>query len=292
MTIARDDSLIELVHLDQINVVNPRKRNRREFGEIVRNISEIGLKRPITVTRREGPDGWRYDLICGQGRLEAYQALGQKEIPALVVNTDNHEALIMSLVENIARRKRRPIEMLQNISTMKTRGDDEKSIARKVGLTIEYVRGILRLLEAREDRLLRAVEWGHIPISVAVRIAGSDRDDMRTALSEAYESGSLKGKQLIAARRLVEQRLRSGKGISRIEGAQAATVSSAELIRGYQDEVDRKRLLIRTAEAVHERLTFIIEAVRKLLADQNFVALLRAEGLESLPSSLADRLRS
>ena len=41
------------------------------------NIAELGLKRPITVTRRDVAEGIRYELVCGQGRLEAYQALGQ-----------------------------------------------------------------------------------------------------------------------------------------------------------------------------------------------------------------------
>ena len=70
---------IELIALDRINVLNPRVRSKRTFELIVSNISAVGLKRPITVARREVTDGTRYDLVCGQGRYEAYKALGQKE---------------------------------------------------------------------------------------------------------------------------------------------------------------------------------------------------------------------
>jgi ParB family chromosome partitioning protein len=78
--------LVELIPVERINVVNPRVRNQRVFKEIVSNIAQLGLKKPITVTKRDEPDGPRYDLVCGQGRLEAYQALGQAEIPVLVID--------------------------------------------------------------------------------------------------------------------------------------------------------------------------------------------------------------
>jgi ParB family chromosome partitioning protein len=71
-----------MVPIDRINVINPRLRNKRLFKEIVANIEHLGLKKPITVTRHERPDGPQYDLICGQGRVEAFQALGEREIPA------------------------------------------------------------------------------------------------------------------------------------------------------------------------------------------------------------------
>ena len=66
-----------MVPIDRITVINPRVRNKKVFKQITSNIAELGLKRPITVTRREDADGPRYDLVCGQGRLEAYQVLGQ-----------------------------------------------------------------------------------------------------------------------------------------------------------------------------------------------------------------------
>lgn len=43
---------VEMIPIDRIVVVNPRIRNKRVFREIIDNIAEIGLKRPITVTRR------------------------------------------------------------------------------------------------------------------------------------------------------------------------------------------------------------------------------------------------
>jgi ParB family chromosome partitioning protein len=50
--------------------------------------------------------------------------------------------------------------------------------------------------------------------------------------------------------------------------------------------------MIKKAEFVQQRLFFVVEAVRQLLADENFTNLLRAEGLESLPKYLADRIQA
>ena len=204
---------VEMIPIDRITVINPRVRNKKIFKEITSNIAELGLKRPITVTRREDTDGPRYDLVCGQGRLEAYQVLGQREIPALVVEADTEDCLVMSLVENLARRQHRAIDLLHDIEGLKRRGYSDAAIARKTDLTIEYVKGVIRLLEKSEHRLLRAVEAGQIPVSIAVDIAAADDEDVQIILQQAYEKKLLRGHKLIAARRLIEQRRRRGKGI-------------------------------------------------------------------------------
>jgi ParB family chromosome partitioning protein len=290
-----DPTAVEMIPIDRITVINPRVRNKRIFAEIVSNISELGLKRPITVTRRQDPDGLRYDLVCGQGRLEAYEALGQQDIPAIVVDADTEDCMVMSLVENLARRQHRAIDLLHDIEGMKKRGYNEGAIAKKTGLTIEYVRAVLRLLKHGEHRLLRAVEAGQIPVSVALDIAAASDSETQLILQQAYEKKLLRGHKLIAARRLVEQRQRRGKGL-RINGQpgkrRERPLSSNGLIRAYQEDVDRKRLLIRKAETTRNRLVFVTEAMRKLFDDENFVTLLRAEAIDSLPRNIAVRFEA
>src|SRR6186713_2867465 len=116
---------VELIPIDRITVINPRVRNKKIFKEITSNIAELGLKKPITVTRRGSADDARFDLVCGQGRLEAYLALGQQEIPAFVVEADTEDCLVMSLVENLARRQHRAIDLLHDIEGLKRRGYGE-----------------------------------------------------------------------------------------------------------------------------------------------------------------------
>lgn len=283
---------VQNIPIEQITVINPRVRNKKIFNEIVENIAKIGLKRPITVAARPADDGPRYDLVCGQGRLEAYQSLGQTEIPAVVINAGNEDCLVMSLVENLARRQHSAIDLLHGVESLRKRGYDDSEIATKTGLTLEYVRSVLHLLTNGEHRLLRAAETGVIPVSVAVDIAAAKDDDVQAVLQQAYEKKFLRGKKLLAVRRLIEKRRTYGKG--RRTGSPTSTriVSVERLLRTYRDDIDKKRQLVRKAETIRDRLIFVTEGLRKLLADDHFVTLLRAENLETLPRSLADRLQT
>lgn len=283
---------VEMIPIDLITVVNPRVRNKKTFKEIVENISQLGLKKPITVSRRMEAGGPYYDLVCGQGRLEAYKSLGQSEVPALVVSADSEDCLIASLVENCARRQHRAIDLLQDIRGMQERGYSSVEVARKTGLTLEYVHGVARLIEKGEQRLLRSVETGVIPVSVAVEIADADDHDVQSALSLAYERGLLKGKRLIAAKRLIELRRRRGKGLANGESKARKRLSADALIKAYREDTERKRALIRRTENTRDRLLIITEALRRLARDEQFVALLEDEGLATMPESIGTRLKS
>ena len=69
---------VQLIPVESIHVLNPRVRNAKIFDGIVHNMTQVGIKRPITVTTRHGNqvDGKLYYLVCGQGRLEAFLACG------------------------------------------------------------------------------------------------------------------------------------------------------------------------------------------------------------------------
>lgn len=283
---------VEMIPINRITVVNPRIRNKKHFKEIIDNIEQIGLKRPITVTRRMESSGPFYDLVCGQGRLEAFKALGQDVVPALVVSANAEDCLIASLVENCARRLHRPIDLLHDIGEMKKRGHSVANIAQMTDLPIDYVYAVIRLLEQGEERLLRAVESGHIPFSVALDIANAEDRDIQAALQSAYERKLLRGKKLMHAKRLVEQRRQRGKGLRSNGSPSPRPMSSEKLLQTFQDDVDRKRILIRRAEAAKARLTFVTQAIGKLLRDNRFSDLLTEEGLTSIPEALASRINN
>src|SRR5690606_37544447 len=109
------------------------------------NIESVGLKRPVTVRRRPGQDGERYDLICGEGRLEAFRMLGATEIPAVLVEAEESDCLVMSLVENIARRQHRPIDIMHEIGSLHRRSYTDAEIATKIGCTPSWVNMVVQL---------------------------------------------------------------------------------------------------------------------------------------------------
>ena len=287
-------STVVMVSVACVRVTNPRDRDRRKFEQILRSIAELGLKRPITVTKCGlGKNGQPvYDLICGQGRLEAFKALGQLEIPAIVRCMSKTEGLVASLVENIARRRIRPIEQIKLIQWMRDQGNSLDDISLKTGLSSHYLQGILNLLDKGEDRVLDAVLHGRLPITIAAQIVTVDADGAQRLLMDAYEKKAMKQTTLSAFRRILEQRQCFGKSYAndaKIHGKRRTTAEG--LIAAYKQETQRQKLLIRKARICESRLLAIVAAFKALFTDENFITLLRAEDLETLPKFLAERIQ-
>lgn len=283
---------LQMIPIGSIEVLNPRVRNKRLHREIVTNIDLVGLKRPVTVRKRPDASGC-FDLVCGEGRLEAFRTLGQQSIPAVVIDAGDADCMVMSLVENIARRQHRPIDLMQEIGNLHQRGYTDVVIAGKIGCTQSWVNMIVILLERGEERLVSAVETGLIPISLAVDIARAKNDDVQTLLMDAYEAGQIKGKKLGKIRRLLDRRLSQRKtvpdsGFGR--RGERKKLTQADLMKLYQREADKQRILVRKSDVTQARLIFIVEALRDLLSGDEFPQLLRSEGLADLPKALADRL--
>jgi ParB family transcriptional regulator, chromosome partitioning protein len=282
---------VQLIPVDKIHVLNPRNRDPKKFAQLVASIAHLGLKRPIVVSRRAEIAGdTEYDLVCGQGRLEAFIQLKQAAIPAIVEDRSREERLLRSLVENCARRTARMLEMVKQVGILRDRGYNNTEIARKIDLDDSTVGVVLKLLDQGEERLLQAVEAGRIPWSVAAIIATSSDKQVQKALTQAYDDHGLRGKPLLRAIRLVEQRRAFGKHIGRGPQRASKPVTPEGIVRAFEQENKRQRLVIKKAELCDTRLLFIVNALKSLLADENFRNLLRAERLDTLPAHLAEQI--
>jgi ParB family chromosome partitioning protein len=274
------DKQIERIPIGEIRVANPRSRNKLKFQLVVASIRAVGLKKPITVSRRDlDGDGTRYDLVCGQGRMEACLALGETTIPAVVVDATREEQFLMSLVENIARRPPSNRALLGELRSLRQRT-----------YKTDEIHGIVRLVEHGEELLIRAVEAGRMPISVAVEIASGNDHEVQRALSEAYEKGDLRGSKLTAAKRIIAQRIEEQRQVGR-DHQTRRKLTSDRLVREYQQRTREQRNLVRKANATKEHLLLLTSALRSLFADEHFITLLRAENLSDLPQQLAMRLK-
>lgn len=283
------ESPVELIPIDQINVVNSRSRGREKFKEIVASIKALGLKKPITVTPASGKYGpGAYDLVCGEGRVLAFQSLGETVIPARVQELTTEDLLLMSLVENLARRHVRCAELLEEIAGMKERGYTIAQIAKKTNLTTKYVSGILRLLSHGESKLIQAVEKRQVPLSVAIEIATADDEGIQKALHDAYEQNLLRGRKLLKVREFIEKRRANLEG--QPSNQSGASLSTHKMLQAYRDEAARQKAVVKQAQMCQRQLLYVVSALKRLLTDENFVNLLRAESLDSMPQYLAEKV--
>ncbi len=282
------EQIVERIPIAEIHIANPRPRNRARWQMIVANIREVGLKKPITVVRRGESDaeGKQFDLVCGQGRIEAFLALGETTIPAVVVDASRQDQFLMSLVENIARRPPSNRDILREVRNLRERGYNIAEIAKKVGMERMYISGIVHLTEHEEPVLVEAVEAGRLPISVAIEIANGKDKEISEALSQAYESGQLRGSKLASARRLIAKRIEKRQREGKVQQTQGR-VTGTMLVQVYRQRVREQKALVSKADLTKERLLLITTAFRQLREDEHFVTLLRAEGIKDMPKQLA-----
>jgi ParB family chromosome partitioning protein len=280
------------IPIDQIRILNPRHRDKRKFEQIVESIRNLGLKKPIQVSLRAATEGADpgYDLVCGQGRLEAYVALGHREIPAIIVEIPKEERLLRSLVENMARRLPPPLALMHEIERLKGQGYTNSEIGKKLDISDTTIGGFLALKKAGEERLLDAAINERIPLGIAMDIAKADSPEMQRELLKAYESKQLNGVSVRTVKRLMDQREFAGKEREANPGARKSRTSAESLINAYRRESQKQKLMIKKARVCEAKLTFAVTALQKLISDDNFVTLLRAESIAQMPKYLYEKL--
>ncbi len=139
------------------NPYQPRKEfHPEELAELESSLKATGLLQPITV--RPAPTGNGYELIAGERRLRAATRLGWKEIPAVVRETDDQEALTFAMVENLQRADLDPIEEADGYHRLMDEfALSQQEVAEVVGKDRSTVANALRLrqLPAAVRRLLQ-----------------------------------------------------------------------------------------------------------------------------------------
>jgi len=133
----------------------PRRTFAQEaLDELAASVAERGVLQPLLVRRlAEG----QYELIAGERRFRAAQLAGLAEVPVLVQEASDREALEMALVENIQREDLNLIEEAQGYQTLaQTFSLTQEQVAQRVGKARATVANCLRLLEL-SDSIKRAV---------------------------------------------------------------------------------------------------------------------------------------
>lgn len=154
-----------LLKLDEISpskfqpreIIDPEKQK-----ELMLSIKEKGVIQPVIVR----PKGDGYELIAGERRLRAAKELGFSQLPAIIKDVKDDEALEISLIENIQRQDLNPIEEAHAYQRL----IDEFSLtqeeaSRKVGKDRASVANTLRLLKLpekiKEEIYLGRISMGH-----------------------------------------------------------------------------------------------------------------------------------
>lgn len=140
------------------------------FNELVKSIKEKGVLQPILV--RPKGEGL-YECVAGERRLRAAKKAGLKEVPAIVKDFSDEDALVIALIENLQRKNLNPLEeALGYKNLMEKFGYTQEDIAQRVGKDRATIANLLRLLKLpsiiQKDLLEEKLTVGHAKVLLSL----------------------------------------------------------------------------------------------------------------------------
>ncbi|MGH6968454.1 MAG: ParB/RepB/Spo0J family partition protein [Stellaceae bacterium] len=113
---------------------------------LIAAIARDGLRQPILARRKAGADG-RYEIIAGRRRWRAAKRLGVAQIPAVVTNLADPEAVLASLTENLGEGTLSPVDEARAYLRLLTEFSlDPRDVCGAIGRDMPHVVRTLRLL--------------------------------------------------------------------------------------------------------------------------------------------------
>lgn len=276
------------VPIDEIKVLNSRNRDKNDFKHNIRSIEEVGLLKAIVVNERYFKKNGYYDLVCGEGRLLAYKALNRTTIPAEIINCDRKQALLFSLVENIARVPPGTMWFAREVRRMHLdAGLSYGEISKITGYSESHIQGYIRLVEKGEGRLIKGVEDGLFPITFAVQVASSDNYAIQNLLMDAFDSGILNSKNIASVRKIIASRMEQRTEKPRTGKERAPSISPTytlyQLKKDISNITKEKEAFVKEASLKENRLFMLLEGLKTLWQDSELVGLINSEGIGPKP---------
>lgn len=286
---AMRDRVYANISVDDIVVVNSRSREPRQFADNVRSIGSVGLYKPIIVNRRVLEHTGKYELICGEGRLLAHKQLEMKHICAEIVDLPETTAQLMTLSENIARNPPATIEFARALQQMRNDGMTVRELAQICGRSESNISKLLSLLDKGEDRLVKGVEDGLLPLDFACIVAESDSRSIQHLLIDAYDSGLVNAGNVAAVRAVIEERMQE---ITEKSSSNIATTSKispqdwtvGQLKKEITAVTNRKEHYVHQANIRMNRVMALLAILKDLDTRPEFMTIAKKAGKDQCPS--------
>ena len=171
----------------------PRKTFDDEtLAELSASIAEHGLLQPIAV--RPKPSGG-YLIVAGERRWRASRMAGLTEVPVIVKDVTDEQAMELALVENLQREDLDPVEEAAGIRELMTRCDlTQEQAARKLGKSRSALANSLRLLSLPET-VLELLKSGFITIGHAKVVLGLPTPELQEEAAQMIADNQLNVRQ-------------------------------------------------------------------------------------------------
>ncbi len=228
---ARTDEPTRALPLDALQPGRYQPRTRMDessLQELAASIRGHGIMQPIVV-RPIG--GGRWEIIAGERRFRAAGLAGLDEVPVVVREVSDEQALAMALIENLQREDLNPLEQAQAIRRLTAEfGYSHEQAADALGRSRSATSNLLRLLQLAE------------PVQTMLLAGDLDMGHARALLAVD------RAEQILLAQRVVDKRL------SVRETEQLVQRALADAQDGGNDATRRRRTADRDVERLQERI--------------------------------------
>ena len=189
------DTRIETLPLREIepDPGQPRKTFDDEtLAELSASIAEHGLLQPIAVRPRASGG---YLIVAGERRWRASRMAGLTEVPVIVKDVTDEQAMELALVENLQREDLDPVEEAVGIRELMDRcGLTQEQAARKLGKSRSALANSLRLLNLPET-VLELLKSGFITIGHAKVVLGLPTPELQAEAAQMIADNQLNVRQ-------------------------------------------------------------------------------------------------
>ena len=232
------------------NARNPRRTfASAELDELVASLRERGIIQPIVVRPLRGvADG--YEIIAGERRWRAAQRAGLHEVPVVIIEATDAEALQLAIIENVQRADLNPLEEAEGYrALMEEFGNSQDEIAKTVGKSRSYVANTLRLLKL-SDPVKAYIHSGKLTAGHARMLIGAPNAE---ELAEQIVERGLNVRQVEAIAREVNAKSKGASG----RKARSPTRKSADVL-AFEKKVSDATGLVVSIDHRNDRGTLTI----------------------------------
>jgi len=154
------------------NARNPRRIfSDAELDELAASLRERGIIQPIVARPLRGVSD-TYEIIAGERRWRAAQRAGLHEVPVVIVEASDAEALQLAIIENVQRTDLNPLEEAEGYrSLIRDFSHSQDDVARMVGKSRSHVANTLRL-QTLPDRVREHIHSGRLSAGHARALVG------------------------------------------------------------------------------------------------------------------------
>ena len=190
LTSSPENSSLTMLSIDLIE--RGSFQPRRDFDQdalqsLASSIKSQGLVQPILVRSQANKDS--YEIVAGERRWRAAQIAGLHDIPVIIKDVSDNEAMCLALIENIQREDLNPLEEAGALERLISEFEmTHDAVADAVGRSRPAVSNLLRLLEL-DDGVKKMLETGKLDMGHARALLSLSLDKQLESATKIVKQG-------------------------------------------------------------------------------------------------------